>query len=568
MKQVLNNSINGVVIVENSDDILYMNKKAREILGIQGKRNEKSNEILKKDDLSKLQNLDIEGFHKIHYNNRILVASTLSIIDEENIKRRAYILQDISKYEAAVEEISKYKELTYTLEAIINSSYDGIYVTDGEANTLIVNGAYERITGIKASEVLGKNMKDLEKNGVLNQSSSILAIENRKPITIRQVIRRDKEILVTSTPVFSSNGDITYVVTNVRDISNLVNLKNELIDTKALNERYLTELQHIKNKLVNTPEIIIKDSNMLKVMEMAMRVAKVDTTVLLSGETGVGKGQLADFIHKNSLRAKENYIEINCGAIPENLIESELFGYEKGAFTGANKQGKMGMFELASKGTLLLDEVSELSLELQVKLLKALEEKKIYRIGGEKPIPINSRIIAASNKDLKQMVEKGSFRDDLYYRLNVVPIHIFPLRERRDEIIPLCLKFLEDFNKKYAMNKFFAPITLNKLLYYNWPGNVRELKNLVERMVVIAPEDELTEELLPEYIFNNHFSKENLSHTEIGKDLQCSDMSLKEATYEFEKSYIRNAIKKYGSLKKAAKNLNIDPSTINRKLKR
>ena len=464
LEYVLNNSINGVVIVENDFSIKYMNKRAKEILELEDSyENHHLYEFFLLEELDKLERQGIDEFDKLHYKNKTLSVSTLLIDNLMGFSGKAYILQDISKYKNIVDQIDKYKELNKTLECIIHSSYDGIYVTDGQANTLMINSAYERITGIKSEEVLGRNMNDLVKEGLFSQSSSLLAIQERRQVTIRQLIKQSKEVLVTSTPVFYKNT-ITHVVTNVRDISELVDLKIELMDTKALNERYLTELEYIKSKLIDTPEIVVRDRNMYKVIEMSLRVARVDTTVLLNGETGVGKGELSKFIHKNSPRSKGCFVEVNCGAIPQNLIESELFGYEKGAFTGASSKGKIGLFELANNGTIFLDEISELSLDLQVKLLKIIEDKRVIRLGGNKSIPIDVRIIAATNKNIKEMVEKGKFRDDLYYRLNVVPIYIYALKERKDDIIPLSIKFLNDFNRKYNMDKKLAPSVLNKFL--------------------------------------------------------------------------------------------------------
>ncbi len=573
-KYVLKNSINGIIIVGSNGEILYLNDRGREILEIsENQQGSFLTEFLEPEKLEQLQDYNDQDFHKIKFKDKILIGSRLTIDQSEEGRLECYILQDISKFESVADEINKYKVLNEKLHWIIESSFDGIFVTDGAANVLMLNSAYERITGIKKEDLIGKNMRDLVRDGVYSQSGSLMVIEKRRQITLRQLLKHGKEILITSTPVFSKDNGIMYIVTNVRDISELVNLKNQLLNTRALNERYLAELEHMKNKLIENPEIIVKDQNMFKIIEMALMVAKVDTTLLLNGETGVGKGQLSKLIHKNSYRAKESFIEVNCGAIPQNLIESELFGYEKGAFTGANIKGKTGLFELASKGTILLDEISELTPDLQVKLLKVLEDKVVYRIGGEAPIPVNARVIAATNKNLQEMVNEGSFREDLFYRLNVVPIYLPPLRERRDDIIPLSLKFLSDFNKRHQMNKYFSPNVLNPLLNYKWPGNVRELRNLIERMVVISQEDELKEELLPNYIANNGSLNIKMNFHSSGRMKALMDqrpiegMTLKEASRQFEAAFIRETIKQCGTLKEAARILNIDPSTINRKLK-
>ena len=225
---------------------------------------------------------------------------------------------------------------------------------------------------------------------------------------------------------------------------------------------------------------------MLNVLQMIDRVRKLDTTVLLTGETGVGKDKIASYIVRGSNRSAERFIKVNCGAIPSTLIESELFGYERGAFTGANKEGKMGLFEVADKGTIFLDEVGELPPDMQVKLLRVLQEQEIERIGSNKPIKVDVRVIAATNRNLLEMMREKTFRADLFYRLNVFPVTIPPLRERKDDIIPLAEQFLTDLNHKYGMEKRLTDAAKDVLLEYRWPGNVRELKNVVERSMIMS----------------------------------------------------------------------------------
>jgi transcriptional regulator with PAS, ATPase and Fis domain len=300
---------------------------------------------------------------------------------------------------------------------------------------------------------------------------------------------------------------------------------------------------------------------MKKVFDFAARVAQVDSTVLITGESGSGKEIVAKTIHKLSKRKDGPLIQINCGAIPENLLESELFGYEPGAFTGASKEGKLGMFELAENGTLFLDEIGELPLNLQVKLLRVLQEREIVRVGGIKPKKINVRIIAATNKDLEKMVEKGMFREDLYYRLNVVRIKIPPLRERKTDIPPLIQHFLRKFNEKYEMNKKISPEVIERLIAYDWPGNVRELENLIERLVVIVIEDIIELKHLPDYLQ----ASINSDHFQVSVS---GIIPLKKASEDLEKQLISKALQKYGSTRKAAQILEVDQATIVRKAKK
>ena len=432
--------------------------------------------------------------------------------------------------------------LKNNLEAVIESSYDGIFITDGNANALYVNKSYERIAGITKEEVLGKNTRDLEKSNIISKSATLIALKNRKAITLSQTFKTGKSVLVTSTPIFDESDNIILVVTNVRDISELEVLK--------------LQLEELKSKIVGSCEIIAKHKSMTKLLENAKRIANVDTTVLILGETGVGKEGIAKYIYTNSQRAKKPYIKVNCGAIPENLLETEFFGYEKGAFTGAKNEGKAGLFELANNGTIFLDEVGELPLNMQVKLLRVLQEETITKIGGSKEIKIDVRIIAATNKDLEKLVEEGQFREDLYYRLNVIPILVPPLRERKDDILLLTKHFESHYNRKYNSNKKIDKTVIDILQNYNWPGNVRELKNTIERMILLNDDNTISMKDLPANI---------LKQKEIEIINRFESSTLKDAVSLLEYEMITKAYEKHKNVRDAAESLGIDSSTFVRK---
>ncbi|MCY6371926.1 sigma 54-interacting transcriptional regulator [Clostridium ganghwense] len=446
------------------------------------------------------------------------------------------------------------------LDSIIESSYDGIYITDGKANTLRINKSYEEITGLKREDMLGKNMKDLEKKGYISKSATLLVLERGKSVTIQQKYKSGRKVMISSNPIFNKKGEISLVVTNVRDVTALIELEEQLEKNKELTEKYYYELEQMRVKLLNTADIVAEDHHMLETIKLANRVSKVDTTVLILGETGVGKEEISKYIHKNSNRKNKQFLEINCGAIPHTLIEAELFGYEKGAFTGANKDGKMGLFEVADGGTLFLDEIGELPLDMQVKLLRVLQKNEITRIGGVKPIKIDVRILAATNRNLEEMVREKTFREDLYYRLNVVPIVIPPLRERKQDIMPLIKYFLSQFNKKYGLNDYFDSNVLKCFYEYNWPGNVRELKNIVERLVIISDKEKITLQDLPSKYLSSYSGVEISSQDDI--------IPLKEGVERLEQRLIKKSFDKYGNVRDAAKALCIDPSTFVRKRKR
>ncbi|MEG1255602.1 sigma 54-interacting transcriptional regulator [Clostridium sp.] len=478
---------------------------------------------------------------------------------------------DISKEKYLIKEVNLLKSSLDSIDAVINSSYDGIYITDGSGNTLRVNEAYEKISGIKRELILGKNMRKLVEDGTISVSATMMALERRVAITLEQEYSTGKQAVVTSNPVFYEGTDeINIVVTNVRDVTEIVALKDEIKEKEYLANKYFSELEELRIEVLKDGEIIAQDKKMLQLLQMCRRIAKVDTTVLLTGETGVGKEEVASFIHRNSKRSTKAFAKINCGAIPENLIESELFGYEKGAFTGASKDGKMGVFEAVNSGTLFLDEIGELPLNMQVKLLRVLQEREVVRIGGVKPRKIDVRIIAATNRDLEGMIEANEFREDLFYRLNVVPIVIPALRDRRDDIIPLVNHFLLSFNTKYGFKKIFSKDALDNMCFYRWQGNVRELKNMVERLVILSKGDIISAKDLPPKIFDikveDDISKVYGTRQESG-DIS-SEITLKEAVGRLEKELIEISYKKYGNVRAAAKALGIDGATFVRKRKK
>lgn len=320
--------------------------------------------------------------------------------------------------------------------------------------------------------------------------------------------------------------------------------------------------QHLKEQDIVLDDIIAESPEMKNLLALVNRIAAYDSTVLILGESGVGKEVIANFIHLNSSRSHEPYIKINCTAIPESLLESEFFGYEPGSFTGALRQGKAGIFEVADNGTVFLDEIGDLPLSLQGKLLRVLQEGEVMRIGGTKIRKVNLRIITATNKSLLGLVNKNLFREDLYYRLNVIPILIPPLRERRDDIVSLLNYFKEKYQIKFLIRKYFTPEAYDLLINYEWPGNVRELRNVVERLFVMTePDDVVTPAAL---IKGGFLQTRNLQIT--GSYMVVHDVGLlKDAINELEKLMIELAFQKYGSVQEVAKILGINPSTLWRK---
>lgn len=469
------------------------------------------------------------------------------------------------------EIFSTVAEAAERLSAIIEHSFDGIFITDKNANVLRINHAYEDITGLKSEEVLGKNMADLVKRKLISQSGSLIVARTKKPVTLQQRFKSGKEALVTSSPIFDKDGTLIMIVTNVRDLTEIYNLKEIVQEKTDAMERLRLELAHIQNPAAEQ-EVIAKDETTLAAMLLANRVAPMDTTVILLGETGVGTEVMARYIYQHSHRVKNSFIKVNCGAIPESLIESELFGYESGAFTGANRAGKIGLFELANKGTLFLDEIGELPKDMQVKLLRVLQEQEIMRIGGTKPVKINVRVIAATNRNLEEMVKNGEFREDLYYRLTVFPISIPPLRLRKKDITPLALSFLSKLNQKYNFKKYFSDISIQLLNEYSWPGNIRELKNIVERAIIISSDDEIQPENLhllhqPQTVILSDETDTANKKPEGNLNIRFP-VNLPDILTRTEYHYLTAAYQKCGNVRDAAHALGITPSTFVRKRKK
>lgn len=494
---------------------------------------------------------------KVKINERVYHVILQPVGGENELVGGILIFYDISDEEEMKVSLDYVQTLNKQLDSIINSSYDGIYISDGNGKGIKVNRAYERITGVKPEVLLGKNMSQVVKEGIVSESVTVKVINTKKPVTIVQKVM-DKEVLVTGNPVFDEEGKLINIVTNIRDISELNHLKKELEKMKTLSKTYFSELIELRNYIVETEGIIAQSQKMKQIINLTKRVAYYDSSVLILGESGVGKELIARLLHKKSNRRNGPFIKVNCGAIPHQLLESELFGYEGGAFTGANKQGKPGMFELAHDGTLFLDEIGETAPDLQVKLLRAVQELEITRVGGLKSIPVNVRILTATNRNLLKMTEEGTFRKDLYYRLNIVPIIVPPLRERKSDIIPLTHYFLNKFNKKYGIKKNFSPSALACLRNKEWPGNVRELENYIERLVVINEEETITIELFPD--------EDKVSQREF--DTIDVNRPLKEIMNEVEGEILINCVKKFKTTRKTAEVLGINQSTLVRKMQR
>lgn len=447
-----------------------------------------------------------------------------------------------------------FKEVMDTLD-------DSIFITDNQGNVLYVNSAYSRNTGIRPEQVLGHNINALLGPDKVYTGGAVPdVLKTQKPaFRLSTTYASGKPLMgyVAGTPLFDSDGNLHQVVACSRPIITLKSLKNDF-------DTFIQELQNSNPKTIEkkanqhlSSDMIGRDTTLANIWTLISHIAPSDATVLITGESGSGKEIIANEIYKNSKRSQKPFIKINCTAIPSHLLESELFGYEKGAFSGANANGKPGLFEMANHGTLMLDEIGDMPMDLQVKLLRAIQQQEITRIGGSKTIKLDIRFLALTNSDLKHKIENGTFRQDLFYRLNVIPIHVPPLRERSSDIEALCNHFIDIFSKKYN-----CPFVLTERQYgfmrqYHWPGNIRELENIIEYLVLCSAgighvDDSIITSLL-------HISAQQ-GHIP-------SDLDFNTAVAQFEKQLLERTLKNSSNLREAGKKLNINASTISRKIK-
>lgn len=444
-------------------------------------------------------------------------------------------------------------KVAVNLHKIFDTISDGITICDPDGTFLMVNRAQCQILQVPEEGLIGKKPKQLIEKGLYNKS---LVAEVVKTKTEAYDILKGRfvEVMSRCRPIFDEKGEVQLIVATVTNMMELNQLKEIIKRERRQSEIYLREIQHLRQILLLDSDFVCESTSMKSILESVKKVAPMNCTVFITGESGVGKEVIAKIIHTNSAQKNAPFIPVSIPAVPENLMEAELFGYEEGAFTGAAKGGKIGFFELAQNGTLFLDEVGDIPSNLQVKILRALETREITRVGGTKPIKLNVRIITATNKDMKLAIRSGSFREDLYYRLNVIPLKIEPLRERREDIWPLCSYFITKLNEKYNMNKELSVEVLDELKNYNWPGNVRELKNVVERLAILSTNDLITKDDAKS-LLGSLYADERSSDS-IWLDFKS-----------FEKKKILETLKQTnGNKSKTAKILGISRSKLYRKL--
>lgn len=443
------------------------------------------------------------------------------------------------------------EEYLNLLEAAIAGSEIGYMICDAECNVVKINQAQIRITGQEPAYNLGRNMRDIEiEDG--SPSATVKVASEKVPVKLEQTLVNGNSYLVYSYPFFDQEGELKYIISNLLDTTEINKTKQELENNNRKLSEQLLELQ---NQIQAQGKIIYQSDVMRQTLKLCDKIAIFDSNILIQGESGVGKERIAEYIYEKSRRNTKEFIKLNCAAIPEALLESELFGYEGGAFTGASKEGKKGLLDFADKGTLMLDEIGELSLSLQAKLLRFLQEGEFYRVGGRNPVNADVRIIAATNRDLKEMVDQKTFRADLYYRLNVIPIMIPPLRERKEDIPLLIGHFTNVFNEKHEHEKTWTIEALNQMMLGNYPGNVRELQNSVERILVLIEKDKIEKNDVSAILYGIHEDSR----------VDQNRGNLKEMVQEYEKKLLSQYFREYKTEEAVAQALQSSQSTISRK---
>ena len=564
-----------MLVVDNQHTIIIYNTEAEHLFGIPAREvlGRKVTEVFPDSRLPEVVDTKepILGYTR-EIGKSTIVVNTTPIIENDEIKGAISTFEDVSRLVQISWEFEEVKELKERYLQILEAVQDGICVFDREGTVTYINGSYNEITGENISE--GDNIHEISPNGsrmrVLEKGQKIMGEISQK--------KNGKSVVANIVPIIV-NQQITGGISVVKNLSEIEELIDRISHLSAKTE-YLEEELHRRKKLNPAFNRIVGVSNKLyDAMKLAAKTADNNFNVLIRGESGTGKELIAEAIHYSSERATQPFIRVNCAAIPENLLESEMFGHVKGAYTGAIKT-KIGKFELADKGTIFLDEIGELDKSMQAKMLRVIQKKEFQRVGDDRTITVDARIIAATNRNLEELVENGEFREDLYYRLNVIPIWLPPLRERREDIPVLSEYFLNKIAEELGCEpKKLSGEAMDALIHYSWPGNIRELENVMERINILADGREVQKEDLPHYISENYHTAVNdevPSEAVTENGLYDAGLSLGKTSAEeivtgndeimpweyYEREIIRKALKKYGSYNAAGKALGLTHKTV------
>lgn len=565
---ILKHASIGVIAVDKNGSVQYSNPGVQQLLHSDitvGTPLESIDSHLSEKVLSCIrEGNNKQNFHIERKDGRVEVQVSL-IKSEKGVEGANCMIQSLDMVEASALKLPKIKEMNLQFQALMDHSYYGIYILDGQGIVIRVNDVAADLIGFKREDVIGINIRDLEKKGIIEKSLTPSILKTKKPLTRPIYVRKsNKNIMASGLPILDEQGNILFVVVIEHDMTIVKELRKQLEQAKQVAETIKSELSD-RNLLELKNSDIIADAPVMKqVLTVLLKLAKMDASnILIMGESGTGKGFLSKFIHSNGKRKDKPFISINCAALPEMLLEAELFGYEKGAFTGASDSGKAGLFELANQGTIFLDEIGDLPFSVQAKLLKCLDDGEIRRLGGTEVIKVNCIVIAATNHNLEELVQKKKFRQDLYFRLNIFPIQIPPLRERREDILNISMFYLNKYNKLYNQKKQFSEKCIEELQLYDFPGNVRELKNIIKNAIVIK-EDDVLHKIIPAGRSKLKSIGNSVSKTQKSKNTR----GFTEEVLEFERKKLAQALSKFDTTRDLAEHLGISQSTVVRKLKK
>ncbi len=565
-QHILRSVPEGIIATDTQGIMVFINDAADRIMNMTFRQQAGSHISTISNYLSELLTECIEQekpmrFRDFQCNGKRMEVEISPIFKKKTIVGVVYSLKVKYVFKAG-DGLSTSQMLQLQLDAVFDFSELGTWILDGNGIVLKLNPAAEKLIGINATDIEGKNIELLAEKGIIDQALTPHILNSKRPVTkLLHVLKTDRYVMSTGMPILDQEGNILLVVVQELDITTLRNLQGQLDELRVLAEKYQDELSHLNLLDSKTHGIISESKEMKQVLNVVLKLARFDVSnILIQGESGTGKGLIAQFIHKSGKRKAKPFIQVNCAALPGTLLEAELFGFEKGSFTGAGTKGKIGLFEMAQHGTILLDEIGELPLSLQSKLLKCLDDHEIMHIGGLKPIKVDCTIIAATNRDLKNRVAEKKFREDLYHRLNTFSIKLPSLRQRPEDIVALTKFFLNKYNRKYNMQKRLSFKAVHRLQQYEFPGNVRELKNILNQGVVMHDEEVLNDILPPGGKLPKQYPWSSIE--------EDARLDLTELINNFEKSILDHAMGQCKSTRQAAAYLNTSQSRIARLLKK
>ena len=551
LKNFIDSMSEGVLLIDNKNNYI-VNRRFKSIFDIVGEDKEALGEVIEKYKLLTFSNYEGYAESEIWVKGKKVTLESFCNHKSNIFKFDIILFKEVTEISEARNEIEELKFALSSLKDVLDNAYQGFVLVNEEGK--IIKWNYEKLFGIKEEDALGKHVEDVIENTRLH---IVLKTGKKELYDVQRIQGHD--MIASRTPIIR-NGKIIGAVGTVlfKDIKEVTDLAKRLKVLESTVDKYKSEISRMYCANYSFDNIITKNKHMLKLIDEAKKAANSNSTILIEGESGTGKEYFAHAIHEESSRRLAPFIRINCAAIPHELLESELFGYEAGAFTGAKKEGKIGKLELANGGTILLDEIGSMPVSMQAKLLRVLEEREFERIGGNTSIKIDVRLIASSNENLEQLVNKGRFRQDLYFRLNVVRIHIPPLRDRIDDIPWLCEDILNNQIKNVGSTpKSVTDRALFALKLYSWPGNVRELRNILERASNVSIGNYIDIQHLPDYISNK------VTNGRINTDKQ----TLKDKLAEAEMNAVLEALKYCkGNRTKAANLLGIHRTALYKKL--